>query len=388
MRRLSCVTALLVSLLFVFNPSLEANSSKPVSGTVLALNAGAWSTILIGGFASCGFEVQAMSSNEKVATVAFKAGKKSKSHKVMVRGESAGTAMVTVMTANSSNPGCQGFVFTFPVEISPDKKAFLKQGKQKLKQTTKQIGADLNVLIKELCDGIKDGEGLLKSGALSVGEALAATELGGAIFAGLIQTLVDGGINFAYTELWNRPEATGFTSLDSDLIGLTPGGCGDWDNFVAAAKKLEAKAVAKAEKKFKKFQKAVDKEAKKQQIELINAFLILTGQHPLLFSAPLPTPTPGTPPAAAPKPLTHNWTSSARESTDVMTRLRLAGTGDPGLGQVKVKIEGADGFEMELDLDLDADCNFVADFMNIPQGEYTVTMTQGTRSTSFKANGA
>ncbi len=383
MRRPTLSLVLVLSLLCVLGPAVRANKSVPVSGTVQVLTVGDLSLIAILGFANCTFKVDASSDNTKVASVQFKttAGKK---QKVMIKAESPGMAMVTVSTKEGSVGGCQGFDFTFPVMVTPDTKALLKMSKQESKAANAEIKKALGELVTAYCKELKTVVDDAKSGEISLDDALDQMDALSSIVSQTLSLVIGASSDTFFSAIWNSPAAQGFSGSNVDLLGLFPGGCGEVDSFSQNLKKAAEKAKKVVERKIKKAYMQLEKVAKKQDETILYLFQVFLGFPLPITPTPLPTPMPQVQPPAPPKPLMRTWTSSGRMTSSPLTRLEIAGLGDAGGGQVTVKVEGPDGFESEMMVNLDAECGFLAEFGGVKPGNYTVTLTQGTNSSSFK----
>ena len=364
-------------------PAATANDSKPVSGTLLPLNVGEWTSVTIGGFGGCKFEVEATSDDEKVATVEFKVDTQAKKHKVMVTGEGVGMTMITVSTKNGTVPGCQGFDFTFPVQVTPDKKLFLKDSKKALKDAGKAASSMFNDEVKLYCTAVDDVLALVKSGEFTFDELIDVISLDWSFVTRALDAKRNQALDDAFAAVWNTPNAMGFTTLDDDMLSYLPGGCGEWDKFEEGLEKQADKAAKKIRAKLKKAIKQVNKAAKE-----VEAVVLLLNQlffAPPGLSVPLPLPAdPAQMPAPpVPKPLRKTAVSSGRLSSAGVTRLDISGIGDEEGGQVTVSITGPDGFNDSEMLDLDDDCGFRASFTGIKPGHYTVTLSQNGVTTTF-----
>ncbi len=384
MRRLLIHLAVFASLLAGLSPNLAANNSIPASGTTIKLIPSAFSLITVVGFGGCKFEIDASSSNEKVATVSFAEGP-GKKFKVKVEGMDVGSAMITVSTKNGTVQGCEGFEFTFPVEVTADEKAFVKAGKKKLKDAGKAAKPILDTLVKEYCTEIDGLIELAKSGEIPLDIAIELLSIESAFIGGAFNQAVTDIVDQAANDLWTCPEAEGLSEISDSVLGFLPGGCGDWDKFEAGVEALADKAQKKIRAKLKKSIKQLDKIAKSIDAAVLILAQLFTTPPGLLTPVPLPANPAQTPPAAIPKPLRRTAITSGRLSSAGVTRLDISGIGADGAGQVTVSIEGPDGFSDSKMVDLDDACVFQASFDGIKPGHYSVTLTQNGVTTKFTA---
>ncbi|GJM21476.1 MAG: hypothetical protein DHS20C15_13910 [Planctomycetota bacterium] len=387
MRRTLLHFTLVVSLFSALNTELLANDSKPASGTEFSLLAAQIQVIQILGFAGCKFEIEATSSDEKVAMVSFNEGQ-AKKHKVQVEAMGVGSATITVSTKNGTNPGCQGFEFTFPVSVSADEKAFVKAGKMKLKDAGKEMKAALDDTVGEYCEGINALLKLVKAGEVSITDAIVLLSDVTALAAGDINRQVADLLDETEVALWNCPQAEGLDTFTDNILSFLPGGCGEWDKFESGAVSQAEKAIKKVRAKLKKAIKQLNKAAKQIEATVLILHQIFFGLPTTITPVPLPANPAQTPAPAIPKPLRKTSVASGRLSSTPVTRLDITGIGAMGGGQVTVDIVGPDGSSGQMMVDLEDDCTFRASFTGIKPGQYTVTLTQNGVTTTFKVNAA
>ncbi len=372
------LSLLAVSLaLFAAAPPVLANEAKPDSGTQLQIKVGECAFVTIKGFAGCKFDVNANSSQSGIVELSEPATQKP-THKLKIQGMSVGTTMVTFTTRNSTNPGCQGFSFMYPVTVSANPEAFDKQAKGKIKDAAKEIKDAQNDFVEFFCDELNLLLEDAKAGEVSTAEALDE-------FLTFTQSAIDSmsngtndGLNSFADDLDARAESFGITSFDQIAPSLLPGGCGDWDKLESGALKNALKAIDKILKKAKKFGKDLDALDEKNGGDGVTVLLypanILVGQEAPPIGGFVNPP----PPPPLPKPLQRSWRASGRLLDQMNGRAHIGGTADPGAGQVTVTVTGPGGAMTTVMADVDAvTCKWTAKFPDLPKGPYNVSVTQG-----------
>ncbi|HKE01728.1 MAG TPA: hypothetical protein VKE69_12005, partial [Planctomycetota bacterium] len=163
--------ALALLLIATSTRTAAANDTIPANGTPISLIAGGTKVVVVVGFGGCTFEVNGMSSDMAVATVAANSPSATK-HNMVITAAGVGTCVITLTTANGSVPGCQGFVFTFPITVTPNLKGALLQAKSKISAAAKDLKADLADIQSDLDDSYDAIGESLELGAITVDEAI------------------------------------------------------------------------------------------------------------------------------------------------------------------------------------------------------------------------
>jgi hypothetical protein len=386
MQKLSFIALVTLVFLAVAAPVAEANKSKQKSGSKFKMTPGQKTTVTITGFKGCKFEAlhdNPGATDPKVASVQppSQAGK---SQKVTITAVGPGETEVNLVTQSVDDPidfFCNGFTFQYFITVVPDNKAYLKQVKGKLKSKTKQVKEILDQVIDDFCDQVKFLGDEVKKGNMTGEDALASAHEAMQFVAIALDIGVDGELDLVFTDIWTRNAEAGFFIMDPDLAGLIPGGCGDWDKFEDGVRKLAGKTTKTMEKKYKALVKTIDKSASDD--ELVQIFDLL-GLDLTPAPIPIPVPTPETQPDPVPKELKKNFTSSGRWASSANTRLQIGGSADPGGGNVTVEITGPGGAMSSVEVPVNGtSCGWEADFPNLPPGSYTVTLTQGSNTSTF-----
>lgn len=378
MRTLALAALVLAAFL---SPEALANKANPASGSAVFLNPGDKQNVKVSGFGGCSFEVMLMTTDSKVVQLSQKKDGAAKGHNVTLEAVGVGTAMVTITTANGTNPGCQGFNFTYPVTVTPDTKDLQKAYKAETKSQLKLAKDALNAAIEEVCPAIDDVVDAVKDGEITPDDAIDALQDVGALAATGLADLARSAVDTSFGALFTSPEALEYLGIDPSVLRYLPGACGDYDKFEDQLEKLIGQAEKRFEKKIKKAIKDVEKIATKQGEAILFIFQTILGVPQPQTPVALPANPPQTPAPAPPKPLEKSWTSSGRLSSSGVSSLRIGGIADSG--QVSVEITGPDGFSDSDDFDVNEDCGWIADFGGIKPGVYTVKITQGDQSQTF-----
>ncbi|MCB9898185.1 MAG: hypothetical protein H6825_09300 [Planctomycetes bacterium] len=376
--RVSVMPVVVLLALLVATPVAWANKPNVPSGTTIEfVGTGKTKVIKISGTQGCTFAVMASSSDESVATVTMTEGA-AKKHTVVIQPVGVGVADVTILTENGSIGACEGFMFTYPVNVLFDEKTFLKDAKKLVSAAAKDAKAVVGVGFSQYCDELADIAADAADGVIDLNDAyFAAADALGAFQSDLGLTL-DDLYDQTWAELWQDDAAD--IAPDEDILSLYPGGCGVWDDYVGKLTQLEDKFQSSSYKKFKKFVKVLAKAAKGD-----DDALLLVADYPealALFALDEPVVTPGADPEAAPpaapaKNLAKTWTSAGRLRSSETSRLEIGGVADPGAGAVTVTIHGPGGFTTNVVAAVGEDCMFVGSFAGLAPGSYTVELTQG-----------
>ena len=352
-----------------------ANKTIPPNGTVITMQSGETVTTKVLGTGGCTFAVLVSSEDEGVAQASAVDALKKK-HAVTITAVGVGTTDITIFTSGK-DVSCSGFNFSYTVVVEPDLTAFVKQAKGKIKQAQLLAKEGVAVVNKLYCDELADISKHVKSGDLTVEEALDLAFDAYTEWADFYHLALDQFLDTTFEDIWTRNFEAGFLAFSDDLIGFLPGACGDWDKFEDKMKKLADKGVAQGLKKFKKLAKVLGKFAAGDDAELQVVI-----EHPEVLlevdiPVALPAVVPQVPAEALPKALEKSWTGSGSLSTASDSGLIMGGSADPGEGDVTVTINGPDGFMESMTVPVNKECEWKVKFTGLPRGSYTVELSQG-----------
>ncbi len=364
-------------------PSALANKASPASGATFTLFPEQWASVNIKGFKKCDFSVTVMDFDPKVVSVSFNK-EDAKKHRVDITAIAPGMTQVTIETVGK-DPNCNGFFFTYMVEVEADTKAFVKQAKGKLKDASKVAKDAGKDLVQTFCDDLSIVADGFLAGELTVDEALDEAFNDAQDLIDLMDFTLDPFLDATFADIWTRAVLGGLNQINDDVVGFLPGACGEWDQFEDGVRKEIDKAIKTLDKKLKKFEKTIDKALKGDDLDLLMVWafpeILLAVDDPVALPADPPTETPA---PATPKNLEKSWNASGRLDDSAVGRLHTGGQADPGGGMVTITINGPDGATATVMSAVDGNCAWRAEFPGIKPGDYSVTATQGTNKITYK----
>lgn len=375
MRKYLFMGALALATLAALVPLAFANKTSVPNGTRFVLEVGEKRKITISGTKSCKFDVMTNSTNANAATVTPSDTQKTK-HVVEITAVAPGDTNVTIMTANGSIPQCQGFTFSYSVEVTPPVKAAVDQAKGKLSDAAKDI-ADLNK--QYVTDVNNELKALLQDRAdadITTQEAIDdALDLFQDAYSGLV-TDTNALLDDVDANIASRLIASGFTA-DNFPLTLVYGGCGIYDAFISKVftdyYKTQATIQKAACKYFSDLNKLDIKLGGNGVTAIVPPAICSIGEGLQIAAAVNPAPPP------KPKPnLAITWAASGHLTTDATSKLKTGGVADKDGGNVTVKLTGPGGSTSTQNVPVDNKGRWKANFSGLPSGDYVIEATQGT----------